>query len=73
LSPLVSQRLALLPTKESAGDYERLATMIEAGEVTPGLDSTFALEDAVDAVRRLERGEVRGKVAIVTGTAPEEG
>jgi len=73
LSPLVSQRLALLPTKESAGDYERLATMIEAGEVTPGLDSTFALEDAVDAVRRLERGEVRGKVAIVTGTAHEEG
>jgi NADPH:quinone reductase-like Zn-dependent oxidoreductase len=64
LSPFLRQRLALLPSKESATDYERLTALIEAGKVSPRLDRTYALEDAPEAMRRLERGEVRGKVAV---------
>ena len=64
LSPFVGQRLALLPTKESAEDYERLTSLIEAGHVNPMVDETFSLEAAPSAVRRLEEGLIRGKVAI---------
>ena len=64
LSPFVGQRLALLPTKESAEDYERLTSLIEAGHVNPMLDETFTLDAALSAVRRLEDGLIRGKVAI---------
>lgn len=64
LSPFVGQRLALLPTKESAEDYERVTSLIEAGHVKPMVDETFTLEAASSAVRRLEKGLIRGKVAI---------
>lgn len=64
LSPFVGQRLALLPTKESAKDYERLTSLIEAGHVNPMVDEIFALEATPSAVRRLEEGLIRGKVAI---------
>jgi NADPH:quinone reductase-like Zn-dependent oxidoreductase len=64
VSPFVGQRLVLLASRESAEDYERLAELIEAGQVTPHLDDTYPLEKAAEAVRRLERGEVQGKVAI---------
>ena len=54
----------MLLSKERAADYELLATMIEAGQVVPSVGRTFPLEDAREAMRLLERGEVRGKVAI---------
>ena len=65
VSPFVRQRLTLLVSKERAADYERLTALIEAGQVTPTLDRTYPLEDAREAMQRLETGEVRGKVAII--------
>jgi NADPH:quinone reductase-like Zn-dependent oxidoreductase len=64
LSPFLRQRLTLLASKERATDYERLTTLIESGQVTPTLDRTFPLEDAPEAMRLLETGQVRGKIAI---------
>ena len=64
ISPLLSQRLALLLAKERAADYERLTTFIDAGLVSPSLERTFPLEDAPEAMRLLESGQVRGKIAI---------
>jgi NADPH:quinone reductase-like Zn-dependent oxidoreductase len=64
LSAFLKQRLALLVTKESATDYDRLTDLIEAGQVVPSIDRTYPLEDAPLAVRQLEAGQVRGKVAI---------
>ena len=64
LSLFVRQRLALLMAKERAGDYERLAELIEAGKVVPSLDRSFPLDEAPAAMRLLEEGRVRGKVAI---------
>jgi NADPH:quinone reductase-like Zn-dependent oxidoreductase len=64
VSPFVRQRLAPLISKERAADYERLSELIAAGKVTPTLDRSFPLEQAPDAMRLLERGEIRGKIAI---------
>ena len=64
VSPFLRQRLTLLVSQERANNYERLTTLIEAGRVTPSLDRTYPLEDTPKAMRQLERGAVRGKVAI---------
>lgn len=64
LSPFLRQRLALLVAKERAGDLERLADLIEAGQVTPVVDRSYPLQEAPTAMRLLESGQVRGKVAI---------
>jgi NADPH:quinone reductase-like Zn-dependent oxidoreductase len=64
LSPFLRQRLALLVAKERASDLERLTDLIEAGSVVPSLDRSFPLDEAPDAMRLLETGRVRGKVAI---------
>ena len=64
LSVFTRKRLAMVMAKETGVDLDELRTLIEAGQVTPAVDSVFALEDAADAMRRLEAGLVRGKVAI---------
>jgi len=71
VSMFVRQRLAMLASKERATDLERLAPLIEAGQVVPSIDRTYPLEQVPDAMRHLEAGRVRGKVAITIPT--EEG
>jgi NADPH:quinone reductase-like Zn-dependent oxidoreductase len=50
--------------KENAEDLGVLADMIGSGSVTPSIDRVYALEQTPDAMRRVELGEVRGKIAI---------
>jgi NADPH:quinone reductase-like Zn-dependent oxidoreductase len=38
--------------------------MIDAGLVTPALDQTWPLADIAEAMRTLEQGTVRGKIAV---------
>ena len=64
LSPFLRQRLTMQATKERGSDLERVTEFIEAGTVTPSIDRTYPLEQVPDAMRHLEAGEVRGKVAI---------
>lgn len=64
LSPWVRQRLALLIAKERAANFERLTELIEAGQVRPSVDRSYPLQEAPAAVRLLEAGGVRGKLAI---------
>ena len=64
LSPFVRERLKLFLAKERAADLEQLTELIEAGKVMPTLDRSYPLEDAPEAMRRLQSGKVRGKVAI---------
>jgi NADPH:quinone reductase-like Zn-dependent oxidoreductase len=64
VSPFVRQRLALFLAKERATDIERLTELIETGKVMPSLDRTYPLDEAAEAMRLLETGKVRGKVAI---------
>ena len=65
MSPFVGQRLVPLLSREHADHYERLTSLIEAGRLDAVVDRTYPLEQAADAIRHLDRGEVRGKVAIV--------
>jgi NADPH:quinone reductase-like Zn-dependent oxidoreductase len=64
LSLFVRQRLAMLASKERASDLERLIPLIEAGKVTPSIDRTYSLDRVQEAMRHLEAGKARGKVAI---------
>ncbi len=50
--------------KERASDLERLADLLEPGQVTPSIDRTYPLDRVPEAMRLLEAGQVRGKVAI---------
>ena len=58
------QRLALLVSKESAADLERLTALVESGQVTPAVETTYPLEQSATAMQDLIDGRVRGKVAI---------
>lgn len=64
LSLFVRQRLTMLVNKETARDLEPLTELIDSGKLTPSIDTTFPLERAQEAMRRLEAGEVKGKLAI---------
>jgi NADPH:quinone reductase-like Zn-dependent oxidoreductase len=54
----------LFLARERAADYEKLTRLIESGQLTPNLDRSYPLEQAADAMRLLEQGQIRGKVAI---------
>jgi len=64
LSPFLGQRFATFVNKERASDLDRLTDLIEAGRVTPSIDRTYPLDRVPEAMRQLEAGQVRGKVAI---------
>jgi NADPH:quinone reductase-like Zn-dependent oxidoreductase len=64
LSPLLRQRLTMLTPKEHHADLERLAQLIEAGELTPVIDNIYPLHQVPDAMRYLEAGHARGKLVI---------
>jgi NADPH:quinone reductase-like Zn-dependent oxidoreductase len=64
LSPFVGQRFAWFVAKERGSDLARMAEFLEAGTVTPSVDRTYPLDRVAEAMRHLEAGEVRGKVAI---------
>jgi NADPH:quinone reductase-like Zn-dependent oxidoreductase len=58
------QRLLGLVSTTSAAGLATLAGMVEAGELRPVLDGTFALDDAAEAMARLESGRAVGKVVV---------
>ncbi|MQA77474.1 MAG: zinc-binding dehydrogenase [Streptosporangiales bacterium] len=64
MSPFVGQRFTAFVNKERASDLDRLTDLIEAGQVTPSIDQTYPLDRVPEAMRQLEAGTVRGKVAI---------
>jgi len=71
VSLFVRPRLTMLASKERATDLERLAEYLDAGTVTPSVDRTYPLDQVPDAMRHLEDGHVRGKVAITIPTHDE--
>ena len=64
LSLFVGQRLTMLTNKEHHRYLDELRPLIEAGSVTPAVDQTYPLDEVPAAMRRLEAGRVRGKIAI---------
>jgi NADPH:quinone reductase-like Zn-dependent oxidoreductase len=64
LSPIVRHRLTMVVAKHRHADLERLAQLVEAGELTPTVEQTYPLPQAPDAMRQLEAGRARGKLVI---------
>ena len=64
LSPFIKQRLTFFVSRERSADMQVLADRIEAGEIVPAVDGSYPLKDAADALRALERGDVRGKLVL---------
>jgi NADPH:quinone reductase-like Zn-dependent oxidoreductase len=64
LSMFVGQTLTGLASKERAADYATLAEMVEAGSISPAIDSTFSLAEAPEAIRHLGKGHLAGKVVV---------
>jgi NADPH:quinone reductase-like Zn-dependent oxidoreductase len=65
LSPFVRQRLVMVPPDERLSHIERLGEILAAGTVTSTVDRTFPLDETPAAMRYLEAGKARGKVAII--------
>jgi NADPH:quinone reductase-like Zn-dependent oxidoreductase len=64
LSPLTRQRLTMFISTSRPADLETLRQLAASGQVTPVIDETFPLAGAPQAIRRLDAGQVRGKLAI---------
>lgn len=45
-------------------DLSAVAALVEAGELSPVVDRTYALADAAEGLRHLEGGHARGKAVI---------
>ena len=71
LSPFVSQKIGPFTAKACAEDLDTLRTMIEAGEIRPVVERTFAMDEIPVAVRLIETAHVRGKLAITMRPAAE--
>lgn len=64
LSPFVRHRLRFFVATEKATALTRLSDLADAGSLRPAIDSVFDLTSSADAMRRLESGDVRGKVVV---------
>jgi NADPH:quinone reductase-like Zn-dependent oxidoreductase len=64
VSRFVSQRLRMLSSKPGQDDLQVLRELIEAGKLTPLIGRTYPLGEAPEAMRALEAGNTRGKIAI---------
>jgi NADPH:quinone reductase-like Zn-dependent oxidoreductase len=64
LSPLVSQRLTMLASRENAEDLVALQRLIESGQVSAAIDRTYPLSETARAIQHLEDGRAQGKVVI---------
>jgi NADPH:quinone reductase-like Zn-dependent oxidoreductase len=49
---------------ENAAHLRRLSALIETGQLTPSIDRSYPLDQAPQAMRHLDEGNVRGKVVI---------
>jgi NADPH:quinone reductase-like Zn-dependent oxidoreductase len=64
LSAFVSQKLGTFVAKANGKDPVVLKKLIDAGKVTPVVDKAHPLSQVPEAIRHLEEGHARGKVAI---------
>jgi len=60
----VGQKLGTFISKENHEDMLALKELIESGKLTPVIDRTYPLSQVPEAIRYLEEGHARGKVAI---------
>ncbi|TDB97922.1 NAD(P)-dependent alcohol dehydrogenase [Actinomadura sp. 7K534] len=64
ISPFVGQRIATVQWKPNSADLRFLADLMEKERVTPVIDRTYPFAEIPEALRYIEPGHARGKVAI---------
>lgn len=64
LSLFVSQKLGAVVSSENHEDMIVLKELVESGKVAPVIDRTYPLSEVHEAIRYLEEGHAKGKVAI---------
>ena len=62
--PFIKQKIKLFVTKPNRADLQVLADMIQAGTVTPVIDTVYPLTAAAEALRHLESGHAHGKIVV---------
>lgn len=67
LNPFTKQNLVGLLSTQNHDDLLELSRLMEEGAFTPIVDATYPLERAAEAIGRLDRGGVGGKLVVVTG------
>jgi NADPH:quinone reductase-like Zn-dependent oxidoreductase len=74
VSPFVAHRLVMMISAEDHSLIDRLATHLAANAVTPAISGRFKLDEAIDAMAQLERGQAGGKLVIeVADGGPSHG
>jgi NADPH:quinone reductase-like Zn-dependent oxidoreductase len=73
LGIFISQRVGTFEAKANSEDLETLRAMIEAGQVKPVIERTYSLSETPEAIRQVEKGHVRGKLAIAVNDSGERG
>lgn len=68
LGPFVPQMRGFSIVDDPGDRLEVLLDRIEAGKLTPVLDRTFPMEEAVDALAHLSSGQALGKVVLTVET-----
>ncbi|MCZ6538096.1 MAG: zinc-binding dehydrogenase, partial [Gammaproteobacteria bacterium] len=64
LSPFVEQEFVTLMARMSKEDLAILRDLMEAGKVTPVIDTRYRLSEVPAAIRYSEEGHARGKIVI---------
>jgi NADPH:quinone reductase-like Zn-dependent oxidoreductase len=59
-------------TMSNDREFRAMLSAVEAGKLTPRIDSTFAFSRAVEAYERLEKGDHHGKIVLVPDAATRE-
>jgi NADPH:quinone reductase-like Zn-dependent oxidoreductase len=59
-----SQKVTFFISKAKTEDLVTLQELLEAGTVTPVVERTYALPEAVDALRHLGEGHAQGKLVV---------
>jgi NADPH:quinone reductase-like Zn-dependent oxidoreductase len=65
LSPFTRQRLTMYISRHRHDDLETLSQLTGTGQVTPIIGRTYSLADLSQAIRDLQAGHARGKIAIL--------
>jgi NADPH:quinone reductase-like Zn-dependent oxidoreductase len=64
VAPFIHDRVVVLETAPSAPHLATLRDLVDAGQLSPAIDRTFALVDAAAAVSYLEQEHARAKVVL---------
>jgi NADPH:quinone reductase-like Zn-dependent oxidoreductase len=72
VSTFVKQQASPTVKTQNHDDLVALRDLVEAGKITPVIDSTYPLEETPRAIDRVAGGHTRGTIVIAVSTRPHE-